>query len=281
VHVARLLEEAARQPSFDWMAQVAAPFSLRLTADLLGVPEPDLDEYVPISEGIALRMDAGLVPANIAVGDAARVKLNALGRTWFEGPRSPGSLLGEIERGAADTDIPVHYVENSAAMMFNASYGTVYATCGNVAGLVAADPDLLARLGGEGVLATAVDELVRFDGPAQGTTRVSLVDIEIAGTPVAPGDLVLTLLAAANRDPRQFDRPDELVLDRRPNRHLGFGWGPHSCLGSMFGQVSIEALLRALLSLPGRLAPAATPTRRRTATVRSYETLPVRIAGVS
>ncbi|MEE1797578.1 hypothetical protein PUR57_02565 [Streptomyces sp. JV176] len=76
------------------------------------------------------------------------------------------------------------------------------------------------------LLATGVDELVRFDGPVQGTTRTAVRSCRIGGVGIEAGQKVVPLFAAANRDPAAFTRADDLVLERTPNRHLGYEWEP-------------------------------------------------------
>ncbi|MER7583167.1 cytochrome P450 [Kitasatospora sp. NPDC097691] len=272
----RLTAQESGEP-FDWMANLAAPFALHMSAALLGVPEPDEEAYAEISHGIALRMDAGLAPENIPQGDAARKRLNELGESWFPRPEGDTGLIANLIRRADKEFSGSHYIRNSAAMMFNASYGTIFAMVGNAAYLLATDPGLLPELSRPSLVATGVDELIRYDGPAQGTSRIAVSDTTIEGTRIAAGDSVVTLLAAANRDPRVFADPDDIKLDRRPNPHLGFGSGPHACFGSEFGKLSITAVINALSDEGMRLRLAAEPTRRTTATVRSLDTLPVHL----
>jgi cytochrome P450 len=96
----------------------------------------------------------------------------------------------------------------------------------------------------------AVEELLRYDGPVQGTGRVAMEDAEIGGRRIEKGQLLLTLLAAADRDPEQFPHPDELDIARSENRHVAFGYGIHFCLGAplarLEGQIAINTLLRHL-----------------------------------
>jgi cytochrome P450 len=266
---------------FDWMSNVSAPFALHMSAALLGVPEPDESAYAEISHGIALRMDSGLAPENIPEGDTARKRLNELGESWFPRPDGDDGLIANLIRRADDEFLGGHYIRNSAAMMFNASYGTIFAMVGNAALLLATVPGLLPELSRPAVLSTGVDELVRYDGPAQGTSRVAVNDTTIEGTHIAAGDSVVTLLAAANRDPRVFADPQDLKLDRRPNPHLGFGSGPHACFGSEFGKLSISAMIDALNEEGLRPRLADEPTRRATATVRSIDVLPVHLEPMS
>jgi cytochrome P450 len=272
--VAEIFGQFAHRSEFDFMAEVAAPVALAITADLLGVEEPNLESYAAISDALARRMDSGLLPETIEPGDRARKELNALVETWFAGEDRPGTLT-DVRQNAPKAGVPEHYLRNTAGVTFNASFGTVYATAGNVLLTLLEHPDALDQLRDESLLPTAVDELVRFDGPAQGTSRVATRRTTIGGAEIEPGQIVMTLLAAANRDPDEFERPDELVLDRRPNRHLGFGWGPHACLGTIFGQIAVREVIVGLLAAPSALRLAGTPTRRRTATVRTIGVLPV------
>src|SRR3990170_3478914 len=98
------------------------------------------------------------------------------------------------------------------------------------------------------LIQTAVEEFLRYDGPVQGTGRLAMEELEIGGRKIEKGQLVLTLLAAANRDPEQFPNPDELDITRRENRHVAFGYGIHFCLGAplarMEGQIAINTLVQ-------------------------------------
>jgi cytochrome P450 len=111
-------------------------------------------------------------------------------------------------------------------------------------------PDQRARLVDDPTLIpTAYEELVRFDCGPQRFHRILTRDVELHGTTMRAGDSVLVMYGSANRDERFFDRADELLVDRYPNKHLGFGRGPHFCLGAplarLQGQVLFEVLLAA------------------------------------
>ncbi len=126
----------------------------------------------------------------------------------------------------------------------------------------------------------AVEELLRFTNPVEtATERYAAEDFTLHGTRIRRGEMVLAVLASANRDPSQFTRPDELDLTRKPNRHLTFGQGIHFCLGAplarMEGQIAINLLLQRLPDL--RLAVPAEKLRwRGTPVVRGLAALPLR-----
>lgn len=93
----------------------------------------------------------------------------------------------------------------------------------------------------------AMDEFVRWSSPAPALARNVMAETEVSGCPVQAGDKVLLLFGSANRDEAEFESPDDVVLDRYPNRHLGFGIGPHRCVGSHLAKMEMEIVLKALL----------------------------------
>lgn len=122
----------------------------------------------------------------------------------------------------------------------------------------------------------AIEELVRYASPIQALKRQVIEDIELHGQTMKKGDDVMLLWGAANRDERQFDKPDELVLDRLPNRHIGFGSGPHRCIGMYYGKVFLRSVIKGVLRripdyhIADDFAPAY-----KTAEARGIESLPV------
>jgi cytochrome P450 len=95
-----------------------------------------------------------------------------------------------------------------------------------------------------------IEETLRYHSPFKLTIRRAQAEIELCGQRIARGDLVLPLIASANRDERIFDRAEEFIMDRDPNPHLAFGLGIHSCLGSslarMEGKIAVTSLLEHL-----------------------------------
>ena len=130
-------------------------------------------------------------------------------------------------------------------------------------------PDQLEKLEDESrLIKPAVEELLRYTSPVEiATERYARWDLEISGTTVPRGELVLAVLGSANRDDQYFEDPDTLNLARDPNRHLAFGrGGVHHCLGAplarMEGQIAISALLRRFPNLHLDMDPGSLRWRR-------------------
>ncbi|WP_432158077.1 cytochrome P450 [Streptomyces sp. bgisy153] len=272
------LDVLAAGGQFDVVAELAVPLSVAVVADLLGVEPPPYTEFAEVSDAIMRSMDGGLNPALVEPGRIARQRLSDLVDGWFAASSRPG-LLDHVRRVAGRDADPLArlYVKNTARVMFQGGYSTMAAAVGNAVAVLLDRPEALEQMRDAALLATGVDELVRFDGPVQGTTRVAVRACRIGGVDVAPGQKVVALFAAANRDPDAFPGADRLVLDRTPNPHLGYGWGPHSCIGTTVAQAGLRALVAALAFYPARLVAVGDGVRRRTATMRAYQTLPARL----
>ncbi|SHN15832.1 cytochrome P450 [Cryptosporangium aurantiacum] len=158
--------------------------------------------------------------------------------------RRPG-LLSDLM--AAEVDgIPLDDEELSgiAVLLLLGGMDTTAGLAGNALLRIDADPALRRRLIEDpAVLDAAAEEFLRHDTPTQGLARVVTRDAQFHGKQLREGDRVMLMYAAANRDPAVFDRPDEIVLDRPSNRHMGFALGVHRCLGSNFARVMFKTMI--------------------------------------
>jgi hydroxylation protein CepL len=139
-------------------------------------------------------------------------------------------------------------------------------------------PNALGRLrANPALIPTAVEEVIRWTSPAMHVLRVATQDVEIRGRILQAGSPVVAWLPAANRDERVFRDPQRFLLDRRPNRHLGFGTGPHHCLGAALARAGLTALLRTLVEQVRAIAVTAPPEWLRSNLTQGYLHLPVEL----
>lgn len=179
----------------------------------------DLDAY------LAERVDAALAdPADDVFGDLARAELDGRRLTRDE-------LLGYgylVLAGGRDTVI----ASIAGALWYLGRHPDDLAA-------LRADPDRIPA---------AVEEFLRYLSPLAHIGRTVANDGELGEHEFREGELVSLCFAAANRDPRVFDAPDECRLDRRPNRHVAFGHGPHTCLGAPLARMELAVVLERVLT---------------------------------
>ncbi len=129
------------------------------------------------------------------------------------------------------------------------------------------------------VIKTAIEELLRFESPSQHTARIAPSNISVGGKNVRKGDATIAVMAAANRDPRQFPDPDRLDLTRSETRQLAFGWAAHFCFGAPLArveaQIAFQTLLKRLTEIEIEPGPLAW---RENLGLRGLKALPVRFA---
>ena len=128
------------------------------------------------------------------------------------------------------------------------------------------------------MIRTAVEELLRYESPAQYVSRIAKEEMEIAGVPIQPGESIVFFLAAANRDPRKFDDPQRLHLRRTKNDHLAFGAGAHFCIGNLLARLEAQvAILKLMQRFPAMGLTADRPEWAPNFNIRGLKSLLVEV----
>lgn len=274
----------------DLIHEFAFPLPIYAICDMLGVPREDQDDFRDWA-GMMIRHDRPGEKGGPRGGVARSVRkmreylLDLIHRK--RAGLGDDLISGLIRAG----DHGEHLTENEAAAMafilLFAGFETTVNLIGNgVYALLRDDGQrALLRDADPALLATAVEELLRYDGPVElATWRYATEPLLLGGVRVAEGDPVLVVLAAADRDPARFTGPDALDLARADNPHLGFGHGIHYCLGAplarLEGRVALATLLTRLPDL--RLAVDPEELRWRGGLImRGLRTLPVEFGGTN
>jgi cytochrome P450 len=257
---------------FCFMQDFAMPVAEAITCETFGLEIPREREFHEIAYGITLQMDSGLEPSQRYEGRKVAPRLRALVNQGFA-RRKKGGLFATVSDVFATTEYPQSILLASMDAMLNAAYSTIYTSIGNAVLTLVNHPGLIRNFNKYN-LGTGADELLRFDSPAQGTSRVATAQAQIGDRQFARGDVVITMFAAANHDPDIFADPESINLNRSPNPHLGFGFGVHSCLGTELARVVLQEMVAGLMDEP-ELRLVGTPVRFRTATLRWLKALPV------
>jgi cytochrome P450 len=137
---------------------------------------------------------------------------------------------------------------------------------GNMLNVLVERPDLWQRLREDrSLVETVIEETLRYESPVQQLFRVATRDVEVSGVKIAEGEMVAVFFGAANRDPREFPRPDEFRLDRDLRNHVSFGMGIHYCLGAPLARAEARISLNAFLDRFPVLKHGEAPAVRQTA----------------
>ncbi|HZG90820.1 MAG TPA: cytochrome P450, partial [Pseudonocardia sp.] len=181
-----------------------------------------------------------------------------------------GDRLSEPELVAMAMLLLIAGHETTVNLIGNGSYGLL--TNPDQLALLRERPDLVPQ---------AVDEFLRWDAPVQSPpVRFMSEDVEVSGTTVPAGSVVMLSLAAANRDGEQFPEPDALRVDRDASGHVSFGYGLHYCLGAQLARIEGQEAFAALLGRFPGISLAVPPddlVHRRSTLVRGLRELPVEL----
>jgi cytochrome P450 len=276
---------AEREGPVDLISELAFPLPFSVINEMLGMPESgDVLQLRAWSHTITQILDPLLAmqhPDEIIQASINMRNVIAEAIAWKR-TRDDDDILAAMihaeEDGQQLTDAEL--LEN-VMLLFLAGHETTVNLIGNGVNALLDHPDQLRRLTEDPALdANAVEELLRFDSPVQFSRRIALEPLEIEGVAIAPGDLVMTCLGAANRDPAKFGADAaELRLDRPDAReHVSFGSGVHHCLGAALARLEgQEAIGRLVRRFPG-IERAGTPTHNQRIVLRGYDDLPVSLA---
>lgn len=276
---------AERGEPVDLIAELAFPLPFAVINEMLGMPGgADALQLRAWSHTITQVLDPLLVMQNgPAIVEAAFHMREVIAEAiaWKRG-REDDDLMTALIRAEdeGDTLSDAELLEN-VMLLFLAGHETTVNLIGNGTNALLRHPDQLRRLAEDPALATnAVEELLRYDSPVQFSRRIALEPIEVAGTDIAAGDLVMTCLGAANRDPAKFGpTAGELDLGRPDAReHVSFGSGVHHCLGAALARLEgQEAIGRLVRRFPG-IEAAGEPTHNQRIVLRGFDHLPVALA---
>jgi hypothetical protein len=278
-----LLDRAQDVGHMDVIADLAYPLPVIVICEMLGVPAETRDRFRHWSVDIARSLDAIALPTEPEVierGTAARHALADYFRGLIaERRRHPkADLLSDLIAAEEQGDkLTEGELMATVLLLFVAGHETTVNLIGNgTLALLRHPAELRALRADPALIGSAVEELLRYDGPVQRTGRMPNTDVEVGGRTIPKGALVLGLIGAANRDPAHFPDPDRLDITRSDNRHLGFGWGIHFCLGAPLARLEAQIAILALARRMPRLALAtARPEWRRASTLRGLTALPV------
>jgi cytochrome P450 len=279
--VSELLDRAAAAGRFDLVSAFAAPLPIAVITDLLGIPDADTVAFSRYGRVIGSALGGVRSLRHARELQANLVRLRALFAHLFElRRRDPGDDVISLLVAAEGDQIKPAEMMPMCVLLLVAGFETTVNLIGNAVlalldhpeqwDALRADPPTLAP--------QAVEEALRYDPPVQRTVRVALEPVELAGKTIHTGQLVSTLIGAANRDPEVYDRPAVFDIARQAEvDHLAFSSGIHYCAGQPLATLEATIALRLLAERMPGLRRVGSVKRRNATIIRGPIRIPVAV----
>jgi cytochrome P450 len=271
---ATLVERMATEGAVEAVSELCVPIAITSLAAFTDVPLADSERWV----GWITRMFDVTDPV---AGAAASRELVAYidGLIAARRAQPSGDFISMLMSAEIDGErLDDSQIRSFVTVVFGAGFETTADALSVMLHWLAENPSGLARLAAEpALLPGAVEEFLRYASPIQIFGRNAACDLSLHGREVAAGDIVALAFGSANRDPSVFAEPDELQLDRRPNKHLTFGAGPHLCAGASVARMELAVVLETLVAAGVGLAldPARAPRWKTRGDRRGLASLPL------
>lgn len=262
----------------DFYNEIAIYYPLRVLMTILGLPRSDEQRLLKITQAYfgggdpEMQKGSDLIDATIAYVDYFK----DVAQERRQNPKD------DVATVVATSEIDGRQIEDFEAYSYyialaSAGHDTTSATiAGGLLALIE-NPDWMDRLRNDpGLVGDAAEEMVRWVSPVKHFFRTSAADYEIRGKTIRAGDSLFISYPSGNRDEEAFDRPFEFIPDRSPNRHLGYGYGIHACIGRHLAKAEIVAFFRELVSRVDRIELAGEPAWTETSFLGGVKRLPVR-----
>ncbi|RJF94327.1 cytochrome P450 [Oleomonas cavernae] len=271
----------------DFVADFALGYPLHVVMEILGVPEQDEPRMLKLTQEIfgpqdpdtaraALSDPGAFVLSMMAVVEDFSAYFGAISADRRANPRD------DLASVIANAQVDGEPISDQAAM----SYYIIVATAGHdttsssTAGgmwALCENPDQWAKLKADpSLIPTFVDEAIRWTTPVKHFMRSAAADTELAGRKIAQGDWLMLCYASGNRDEAVFENPYSFQVDRKPNKHIAFGYGAHLCLGQHLAKMEMRILFEELLPRLKSVAFDGEPTMSQSWFVNGPKKLPLR-----
>jgi cytochrome P450 len=275
---------------FDWVNDFALYYPLRVVMGLFGMPLEDMPTMLKITQEFFGPNDPDIVTDRdeMTPDQAARTFQSAVNEAyrWFHGfiedrrAQPKDDLLSMIANAQTEDGelLPERFVSGQYMQLATASHDTTSTTVTGAAIAMARHPQQWeAARQDPSLVSGLVEESVRWTSPVKHFARSASEDTEIRGVKIAQGDRLMLNYPSGNRDEQYFDNAEEFDLKRSPNKHLGFGFGPHMCIGQPIARQEMSVLWEELLPKITKIELTGEPQPLKANFVASYKSLPVKI----
>jgi cytochrome P450 len=228
-----LMAPLAKGEPFDIVADFAAPLPTIVIAELLGVPAEDANQFRAWSEAVTGTNLRRKLTEETSTRYGMELRHYLAGQIAKRKDEITDDLIGRMVEANQDGSMTTAEVVASCVLLLIAGNETTMRLISNMTLALARNPEQLERITEDGeLISTGIEETLRYDSPVQMLFRASKTPTVIDDIEIPTGTFILTMLAAANRDPEAYERADEFDVGREENMHVSFGHGIHYCLGA-------------------------------------------------
>jgi cytochrome P450 len=279
-----LLAEMAERREVNFIDAFAAQIPIEVIGNLLEIPRSERSPLRGWSVAILSGLEPRLTPAMFEAGNRAVTEfIDYLKVLIAERRKAPGDydtdVLTRLIQGEKDGErLTEKELYHQCIFLLNAGHETTTNLIGNGLWALLNNPAEMQRLRADPALVpSAVEEMLRFDGPIQLNNRRLTAPLALSGKTLPEGTLITIGIGAANHDPGQFADPERFDVARKPNRHVAFGQGDHVCVGMNVARMEGRIALGRLLERFATIELAGEPERDRRIRFRGFRKLPVRV----
>ena len=254
--VERMLSKGGR---CDFVNEVALHYPLHIVMEVLGVPESDEPLMLKITQEIFGPQDPDVAPKidgdpatqmSLALQGSLKLLAEYFGPLTADRRANPRDDLISVIANAKIDGKPLGPVEELGyyAIIASAGHDTTSSSTAGAIWAQCENPEEFAKIKrNPELIPSLVDEAVRWTTPVKTFMRTATDDVELSGRKIAKGDWLMLCYASGNRDEEVFEDPDRFRSDRKPNRHVAFGYGAHLCLGQYLAKLEMRILFEELL----------------------------------
>ena len=270
----------------DFVQEVALHFPLHVIMSIMGVPEEDEPRMLKLTQELfgaadpELSREAGKPVEERAFDFSVIIDFSNYFRALSEAKRAaPTDDLASLIANSTIDGQPISDLEAMSYYIIVATAGhdTTSSSTAGAMWALAQNPAELAKVKADpSLIPSLVDESIRWTTPVKTFMRTVTADTEFAGRQMKAGDWVMLCYASGNRDEAVFEAPQEFHADRKPNKHLAFGYGAHLCLGQHLAKMEMRILWEELLPRLSELSLDGAPAMSESVFVNGPKRLPIR-----
>ncbi|GLP79863.1 cytochrome P450 [Mycobacterium antarcticum] len=247
----QLWSEGSVDGQIEWMGAMANRLPMMVVARLLGLPEQDVDKLIRLGYATTTLLDGVVNPTQLGAAGNAAMELSGYVMEHFAlaGEHHAPGLIGDLAARYASGELEQFPALAIMLTLFSAAGESTASLLGSAAWILVSHPEIQEQVRDDPELLGAfIEETLRYESPFRGHYRHVVRDTTLAGVDVPADSRLLLMWGAANRDPQQFDSPNEFRLDRSGAKgHITFGKGAHFCVGAALARLEAQIVLRMLL----------------------------------